>query len=263
MRDEDDAVTLGADIEHDLEQLLAAVLGQGRGGLVDDQDLGVEPRGLQDLDDLALLEVVVLDGSGGLDARQAEPVEQLLGLLVHRGGVLDAVLHEAALVAEEQVLRDGEPVQGAELLDDDGDAVVVAVDLVLGRDLLAVEREGARADRQDARQHVGERGLAGAVLADQGVDLAGVEVEGDLLDRVRGAELLIDFVSVKQQLVCHGASLLYFTTAPLTRLTVRVTTTSSVAPVTTSLMVVGMPRATKPANIMEMMNSPMTMATTG
>ena len=105
--DEDHAVTLGAHVTHDLEELVAAVLRKGGRGLVDDQDLGVEPRGLQDLDDLALLEVVVLDGRGGADLGQAEAVEQLLGLLVHGGGVLDAVLHEAALVAEEEVLGHG------------------------------------------------------------------------------------------------------------------------------------------------------------
>jgi len=56
---------------------------------------------------------------------------------------------------------------------------------------------------------------------------------------MRGAEPLIDLLGVKQQLLFHGVSLPYLTTAPLTRLVVMQIIASRVAPVTTLLIVTG------------------------
>ena len=46
----------------------------------------------------------------------------------------------------------------------------------------AVDRHGARGQRHDARHDLGQRRLAGAVLADQRMDLAAPQVEIDALD---------------------------------------------------------------------------------
>ena len=204
--DEDHGATVVADLVHDAEELVAAVLAEGRGGLVHDEDLGREPGGAHDLDELAVLEVVVLDGVRGLDVVQAVVREELLRLLVHGAGVLDPAADELVLVAEEHVLGDGEAVEGALLLDDDGGTVVVGVDLVPGGDLLAVQLERALADGDDAGEHVGEGRLAGAVLAYEGVHLSLVEVQGDVVDRVRGPEALVDAHGMEHDFPCHPAS---------------------------------------------------------
>ena len=66
--DHDDAVAVVAHAVDHLKELVAAILREGRGGLIDDEDLGVEPGGLHDLDELALLEGVVLDRVAALSA---------------------------------------------------------------------------------------------------------------------------------------------------------------------------------------------------
>ena len=207
--DEDDGAAIGPDGVHDLVELKTAVLGQGGGGLVDDQDLGLHVGALDDLDQLAVLEVVMVDHVAGLNAAEAVLVQQALGLLVHGAGVLDAHMHEGLLMAEEDVLRDGEAGEGAHLLYDDGHALVVGLDLVAAVQFLPVKGEGAAADGVDAAEHLGEGGLAGAVLADQGADLAGVDGEGDVVDGVGDAEALVNvFRDKKNSAGGSGAALL-------------------------------------------------------
>ena len=50
-----------------------------------------------------------------------------------------------------------------------------------------------------ARQHVHQRRLAGAVAADQGDDLAGVQVDGDAVDGVDAAERHADVAQLDER----------------------------------------------------------------
>ena len=59
-------------------------------------------------------------------------------------------------------------------------------------DLLAAELEGPRVGRPDAGDGLDQRRLAGAVVADEGDDLAGVDVEVDVLERLHRPEALGD-----------------------------------------------------------------------
>ena len=54
---------------------------------------------------------------------------------------------------------------------------------VRGATLDAVDHHLARRQRDDAGHHLGQRRLAGAVLADQRVDFAASQLEIDVLDR--------------------------------------------------------------------------------
>ena len=54
-----------------------------------------------------------------------------------------------------------------------------------------------RAGRVHTRDDFNERRLPGAVLADDGVDLAGAHLEGNLSQRMRPAEVLVDRVHLQ------------------------------------------------------------------
>ena len=69
-------------------------------------------------------------------------------------------------------------------------------------DFLAEHRDRAARRGQHAGDQVEGRALAGAVGADQRHDLAGLDVEGDVVDRDHAAELLARMVDLQQ----HGGS---------------------------------------------------------
>ena len=97
-------------------------------------------------------------------------------------------MHELILVSQENVFRHRQTGQCPQLLHDDGDTLVVGLHLVLRVDFLAVQDELAAADAVNTRQHIGQRGLAGAVLADEGMHLALVDIERNILHRLRDTE---------------------------------------------------------------------------
>ena len=55
----------------------------------------------------------------------------------------------------------------------------------------------------DARHDLDQRRLAGAVLAEQRVDLAGMERKRDVIQRLGGAEALVDPAQLKNRRRCH------------------------------------------------------------
>ena len=97
-----------------------------------------------------------------------------------------------ALAAEEQIGGDVEPRHEIELLRDHHDARRMRLARLGEPHGLAGERivpwSGVITPDSDAHQ----RALAGAVLAEQDVDLAGQEVEIDAAQRVHAAEPLLD-----------------------------------------------------------------------
>ena len=113
--------------------------------------------------------------------------------------MLDAEMHEGLFVTEKDVLRHREAGERAHLLHDDGNTGVVRLDLILRVQRLTVESKAAAADGIDAAEHLGKGALAGAVFADQTADLAGVDGEGDVVDGVGDAELLVNVLSYKQR----------------------------------------------------------------
>ncbi len=94
------------------------------------------------------------------------------------------------LAAGIDVLGDAQRAHEAALLEDHGDAGVGGALLVEADDRRAVELDRAAVGLVDARHEVHERRLAGAVLADQRVDLAGADLERDVVDRADAGERL-------------------------------------------------------------------------
>ena len=260
--DEDHRTPVLPDGVHDLVQLQAAVLAQCGRGLVDHEDLRLHIRRLDDLDQLPVLKVVVVDHDAGLDPAESVGIQQFLRFPVHGAAVLDAHVHEGFFMAQVNVFCHGQAGQGTHFLDDDGDSRVVRVHLVADMEFLAVQFERTAADRVDTAQHLAEGTLSGAVLADQAADLAGCDGQGYVVHRVGDAKAFVDMLCNKQRLLIHTHPP-HFTTLPRAPRAVRATMASNAAPVTTFWIVVGAPSATNPLKIMEMMNSPITMALIG
>ena len=108
------------------------------------------------------------------------------------GAVVDQATGATWLVTEEDVLGDGEGRDEAELLEDHADAegsgVVGRADL----DRRAVDRDLPFVRRVDPLQDLHQGRLAGAVAADQGVDLALAQVEIDPVQDADAGEALAD-----------------------------------------------------------------------
>jgi hypothetical protein len=167
---EQDEARLGHQRAADFEELLLAA--RERGGRVVDDGGQVEALG----DGVGLVE----RGAGGAATEQCGE-EALAGLV---GGV------------EEQVVENGEARDAAGDLEGAGQARPGDAVGAPGGDVASVEADLAAVGRDDAGDALEQRGLAGAVGADQRGDRAGLDVEigaGERADAVEGAGQPSDF----------------------------------------------------------------------
>ena len=178
------------ELAHDAHQLVGLLRGEHRGRLVEDEHPRVARERLDDLDAL-------LDADG-------EILHQRIGVDVEaeaRGDLADALagglqIQDAAglgrLVAEHDVLGDGEDRDEHEVLMDHADAGAhrVAGTLEVLHDV--VEQDDAVVGSVQPVQDVHQGRLARAVLAEEAVDLPGLHDEIDVVVRDEGAEPLGD-----------------------------------------------------------------------
>jgi hypothetical protein len=195
VRDVDDGQTAGFEPADDLEQRRHLGVGQGRGRLVHDHEPGVEREGLGDLDHL------LLGHRQGADDRSRvqmhpELVEQIGGLLAKLAPADD--LTGIRFPPDEDVLFDREVGHEVELLIDDGDAEVLRLARAVEHDRLPVEDDLAGVRLIDPGEDLHQGALAGAVLADQPQDLAGMDFETDVLQRQHAGEALGDPLDPEQ-----------------------------------------------------------------
>ena len=170
---------------HDGEQPLDLGPGERGGRLVHDQHARVEAQRLGDLDDLLVGDREAAHRALGIEA-DAEAVEQALDLAVH-GAAVDPLEAAQRVEAHDDVLRDAEVGEQRRLLVDDRDARVARRVGGVEVDLGAVDEHRAGVAPDDAAEHLHERRLAGAVLADQRAHLAGPEAEVGVAQRADGA----------------------------------------------------------------------------
>ena len=195
MADEHDAPALGRHRPERREELVRFLRREDRGGLVHDQDPGAAVEHLQDLDPL-LLTYGQLPDPGAWIHLQAEPLRELPDLRLGR----TFVEQEARPIqTQEHVLGDGLRRHEREVLMDHPQP---------GRDRVARRAEGHRlAVHEDLAavrpiqpgQHVHQGALAGAVLAQEGVDLAGAQVEIDVVVREHARKLFDDAAGLDGQ----------------------------------------------------------------
>lgn len=183
----------GGDVLEDHSGLLDA---EGRGGLVEYEDLRPEVHGAGDGHALAF---TAGQGADGLvHVAQVDAHAQQLGA----GGLAHEVHVEAAqgaaaaggLGAEEEVPPDGHQGDDGEVLVDGGDAVVEGRAGV-GEDGLLLDLEGAGVVPVQPRDDLDEGGLAGAVVAEDTGDLARGDLQRDLLE---GADVPVELADAGQ-----------------------------------------------------------------
>ena len=175
--DEDDALALVAQGDHDAHQVVDLLRGEHGGGLVEDQEARVVGQRLEDLDAL-------LDADGQLlhDRVRVDRHAVALGQLEHAPFGARGVQDRATLATQHQVLGDGEDIDQHEVLVHHPDAGGHRLARV-GEGLRdAVDHDLAAVGRQQAVQDVHQRRLARAVLPQQAVDLAGSHVEVNPVD---------------------------------------------------------------------------------
>ncbi len=144
------------------------LVGEHGGRLVEDQDARPADEDLQDLDPLLLGDrqhphrLVEID----LEAERLAVRPHLPGDLLQAAGVA------AARIGKEDVLERIERPHQLEVLVDHADRVGLGVERSADGDRPAVDPDLALVRRVEAGRNVHQRGLAGAVLAEEGMDLA-------------------------------------------------------------------------------------------
>ena len=187
MGDEDDAHALFPDEAQPAEQLVTFVGGQRRGGLVEKNDPGGMNQRPGDLDELALRLAQALDGDARIDVCRKQR-EVRFRLLRHRAPVEKARAERR--VVDQDVLGHAQGRQQRELLVDHDDA---GLERRLWRERghdRALELQPAFVRLEMPAHDLDERALPGAVLAQNGVDLSGHDLAGDVVERLRRTETL-------------------------------------------------------------------------
>ena len=180
------------------EQALHLVRRQRRGRFVHDQHTDVARHRLGDLDRLLGTDAELRGQRARIDV-DLELAQDLAGPAMHV-----APMHEhAAAAVHEDVLRDAEVGEHQRLLVDARDAERLGVSRVAQLHGATIDVDGARIGSVQAGDDLDQRRLAGAVLPDQGVHLAGMEVDRDPSQRVGGTEALRHRDDGQQRLTCR------------------------------------------------------------
>jgi hypothetical protein len=186
VRDEQHRRALLAQRPYDAEEPGDLGTGQGGGGLVHDQNAGVEGEGLGDLDDLLVGDGQAAAWLVGVEV-DAEAGDQAGGGSVH-GPVVDPAEAAAGLAAHEDVLGDGQVREERRLLVDHRDAGVPRVGGTVEDHGLAVDHHPAAVRAVHPREHFDQGRFPGAVLPCECVCLAGEELQGHALQSPYGTE---------------------------------------------------------------------------
>ena len=189
VRDEEDGLALARKLLHRGHELVDLLRGEHGGRLVEDENLIVAVEHLENLDALLHADGDVLDL--GIEVNlQAVFFRELLDLFARFLALDEAKLRR--LRAEDDVVEHGEHVDELEVLVHHADAERGGIIGVVDLDGLAVFADLARLRLVQAEEHAHERGFAGAVFTEQGVDLALFELQGDVVVGLDTGELLGD-----------------------------------------------------------------------
>ncbi len=174
--DEHDREPRGLEPLEHLLQLGDRLRRQHRGGLVEDQDSRPPPERLDDLDLLLAAEREVFGARVGLDLDAEHGAELLEPPTCAR-----EVQPQTAALAEHQVLDHGQRADQCRVLVDRADAEVEGLAWRVDLGLLARDLDAARVGLKHPREDAHQRRLARAVLAQQAVNLAEGQRQGDVV----------------------------------------------------------------------------------
>ena len=180
MGDIDEGGSFFFQLSDDAEQDFRLLLGQGGGGLVQDQNFQIQHSSFGDLHNL--------HHRGGQHAHRVLRVDiQLKGVkkfLASPQHLL--IVHDdspAGVIAHEHVLHDGQIRHQVELLIDCADAAFPGLAGQDGGVLLIEQRYGARRGHVRSRQTLDESGFSGPVFSQEGENLALLECKTDIMQR--------------------------------------------------------------------------------
>jgi hypothetical protein len=196
MRDINDARAAFAQLPDDAEELFGFPFGEGRGGLVQNQDADVAAERFGDLDDLLLGHGERAGESFGMDIG-SDGFEQLFGVAAAAGPV-DAAQQAAGFINESDIFGDGEVGEDGGLLVNRRDAELSRAMRPVVDESGAIERDGACVRLHGAGEDANERTLPGPVFADDGVHFAGPQVEGDVFEGAHASIAFFDSAGFKQ-----------------------------------------------------------------
>ena len=157
-----------------------------------------------DLDELLLRETELANGDSRIDV-EPHGIEHRSRARVHRATIEPHALRRHAPHAD--VLGDAQRRERRELLVDDGDAGRLRFGRRIEVDLTTVEEDSTFVALHRAGEDVDHRALARAVLTDERVNLAGVNVEMHSAERVHAA---VAFVHVLRREQRRGHALDHF-----------------------------------------------------
>ncbi len=173
--------------------------GQHGGRLVEDQQVDVAGQRLDDLDPLLHADRQVFDRAVGVDG-QPVAVGDLADQLAGAPPVEEADRAAGGLLgAEHHVLGDGEHRHEHEVLVHHADAGRDRVARTADLHRLVVDQDLALVGLEQPVEDVHQRRLAGAVLAEQGMDLAGLDGQGYVVVGHEVAEALGDAAQFESQ----------------------------------------------------------------
>ena len=188
VRDVDDGDTLGLEPGQEVEQMADLDSRQRRAGLVENQDPRLLRGRLDDLGQLLLAGAQLGDAQLGIDL-DAQLAKQLARPALGRA-VVDHAETVTRLAGQEDVLGDAQRRHQTHLLEDHRDAgPACRFGAVLGQ-RRAVDLDRAFVGHVHAVQDLEDGRLAGAVAAEQRVDLALGDAQIDALQRAHAAERL-------------------------------------------------------------------------
>ena len=164
---------------HEAERRDRFLVGQHRGGLVQDEDSSAEEQHLEDLDALLLGDGELADDGVGIDVET-----DFRRLRRDLPGCIAGAAHAQGVPAgEDDVLGDRETLHQLVVLVDHPDAEASRVGRRSDRGRPAVDRDGAFVRGVEPAGDIHQGRLAGAVLPEQGVDFAPIAGERRPLER--------------------------------------------------------------------------------
>ena len=155
------------------------------------QDAGIIVNGVHDLDDLLFRDGQRRDLRVDVDVH-AEIFNDLPRAAAHALPVNQTVFQLD--VAKEHIFRNAQRLGQLDFLMDNADAGTACLDGAVKAAGLAVQNDFALIRLVDTGQNLNQGGLACAVLADQTVDGAALNVDGDVIQRLDAGELFCDIL---------------------------------------------------------------------
>ena len=164
-------------------------LRERRRGFVEHQHAGLDRERPRDLHQLLARDAQAAGARPHVaDLRQSEVIPKAFRLADHPPAVQQSP--ESRLASEKDVLGDGQVGRQRQFLVDQPDPEPVRVGHIADVHTPSVVDNLAGVGTVDAAEDLDERGFAGAVLAEQRVDLAGPQLEVHAVERHDAAEAL-------------------------------------------------------------------------